>query len=475
MNKISSLTKIQYANLLSIGIFGVALIVEIYKHGFDFIRILNIINFITAWYIFINIRKVQAFIKRISNILEEMEKGNLEARLIKEKEGGELLHLAYSINYLLDQIDTFVREIKAPLNYAAKRKYWRLCIPDGFHGIFRNVCQLVEPPLKAIEANDRFIEKTKLIEQLSKIGGGIQSNLTILSSDLSKIVEGLQKIKSESNNTVDVAVNGGKEIDNIIKNLIDVIESIKDSNKVIENLANKVEDINIVISLIKDIADQTNLLALNAAIEAARAGEMGRGFAVVADEVRKLAEKTQKATEEVTKAIFELQNDSKDTLEKSKEMVDITQKSANSIKDLNTVFKSFEEAAIKTAKLAEVLSTKANLSVNKLGHIIFKNNTYSSVTQEKLLFKFTDHTQCAFGKWYYSDGKVQFGNLDTFIKIEEYHKDFHETLKGVIDMIEKGEDILKYKEDILQKFEKAENDSLELFKLMDLLAEEKAR
>lgn len=88
MSKISSLTKIQYANMLSIGIFTVGLGFEIYKHGFDFIRILNIINFITAWYIFINIRKVQSFIKRASNVIKEAERGNLENRLVKEKEGG---------------------------------------------------------------------------------------------------------------------------------------------------------------------------------------------------------------------------------------------------------------------------------------------------------------------------------------------------------------------------------------------------
>lgn len=135
--KISSLTKIQYANMLSIGIFTFTLVVEVYKHGFDFIRILNIINFLTAWYIFVNIKKVQGFVSRISDVVSRAERGDLESRLVKEKEGGELLKLAYDVNYLLDQVDTFLREIQVPLEYTSKRKYWRKVITDDFSGTFK--------------------------------------------------------------------------------------------------------------------------------------------------------------------------------------------------------------------------------------------------------------------------------------------------------------------------------------------------
>ena len=64
-----------------------------------------------------------------------------------------------------------------------------------------------------------------------------------------------------------------------------------------------------VIKTITAIAEQTNLLALNATIEAARAGEMGKGFAVVASEVKDLAQETARATEDISRRVEAIQND----------------------------------------------------------------------------------------------------------------------------------------------------------------------
>jgi methyl-accepting chemotaxis protein len=87
------------------------------------------------------------------------------------------------------------------------------------------------------------------------------------------------------------------------------------TNGRIQGLAGAVGQIGEILALINGIASQTNLLALNATIEAARAGEAGKGFAVVANEVKNLANQTAQATEQVTKQITAIQEETRAAVE----------------------------------------------------------------------------------------------------------------------------------------------------------------
>ena len=75
---------------------------------------------------------------------------------------------------------------------------------------------------------------------------------------------------------------------------------LKQSELVFKQTINSVSEISKKISIITEIANKTDMLSINAAIEAARAGESGKGFSIVANEIRKLADKTKKASDEIT-------------------------------------------------------------------------------------------------------------------------------------------------------------------------------
>jgi methyl-accepting chemotaxis protein len=143
------------------------------------------------------------------------------------------------------------------------------------------------------------------------------AQIATAAEQMTQTVTEIAKNSAAASDSAKEAINVANKGKDVVVQSVEKINSAgsatQDLAAMIERLNSRVTEIGEIVSVISDIADQTNLLALNAAIEAARAGDQGRGFAVVADEVRKLAERTMKATTEISDKIKVVQNDSGQT------------------------------------------------------------------------------------------------------------------------------------------------------------------
>ncbi|MBA4374089.1 MAG: hypothetical protein C0402_14655 [Thermodesulfovibrio sp.] len=168
-----------------------------------------------------------------------------------------------------------------------------------------------------------------------------------MSQTITDIARNATVASGSSADAMEIAESGRTITDLTVGTIGEVNTSTAELATMIEKLNNQVIEIGGILTVIKDIADQTNLLALNAAIEAARAGEQGRGFAVVADEVRKLAERTIRATAEISGKIGAVQEDSSQTSRSMVESAKGISKATAHIKNLNNVLQTIVEAVQK--------------------------------------------------------------------------------------------------------------------------------
>lgn len=223
-------------------------------------------------------------VKKLSQRVREVAKGNLTVDIEHLQRTDEIGQLNEGFNEMVDQLKTLISDVEEAI--------------VEIQSTSSNLTAVAE------ETNAYGDEIVKAINEVSNGAVKQASEAEDTNRTATEFAQQIEGLHDKNELMLDASQHMQKSNEEGIVNIASLKDKSQESSMLIQNIQSvfgslivKVREIEGIVGTITEISDQTNLLALNASIEAARAGEHGKGFAVVAEEVRKLADQTSVATE----------------------------------------------------------------------------------------------------------------------------------------------------------------------------------
>ncbi|NUQ80748.1 MAG: HAMP domain-containing protein [Bacteroidetes bacterium] len=271
---------------------------------------------------------------------------------------GALGALADSFNLMVDDLGRLIREVQL---------------------VTRQVSESAKEILASTEEMAHGAEEQSI--QVTNASAAVEE----MAASIRQVANNADSASEAASKAAEVAQSGGNIVLETIEGMRRIRATVQDSAQKIKSLGESSNEIGKIVQVIDELASQTNLLALNATIEAARAGEAGRGFAVVADQVRELAERSAKATNDISQLVQTIQAETQEAVHAMEKGTAEVEKGTRLADEAARALEQIRSVVQQSTELIQEISLAAKQQDIASAGVVMAMNEVSQIAKQSLI------------------------------------------------------------------------------------------
>ena len=169
-------------------------------------------------------------VDEVADVCRKAARGDLEARILSDRQAGRIGAIQKSVNDMLDITDAYLREASASMEYASRGKHFRKILARGLPGSFRRSAVVINAGTDSL--GRRVVEIADLAKQfgthLDGVAGTLMGAATYLETDAHQMAAAAEKTSRQTSGVLSASDRASRNVATVASAAEQLASSIAD-------------------------------------------------------------------------------------------------------------------------------------------------------------------------------------------------------------------------------------------------------